>query len=217
MTSIGVRGKDSAVVITQKKVPVSFCIFASIIKNLVCVHFLKDPLLHFLPIQDKLLDPDSMTHIFKITEGVGCVMTGMAGKCTVILHTACIHSSFFGNFGDWQFTFLWGASGMGLLAKMTMVNHSSSFSPFWPCFMGWEIETGRLAFSWKVLMLLVLFLADSKAQVERARQEAAQFHYKYGYAIPVDMLCKRLADISQVYTQHARMRPLGCSKLRKLP
>ena len=100
MTSIGVRGKDSAVVITQKKVPVSFCIFASIIKNLVCVHFLKDPLLHFLPIQDKLLDPDSMTHIFKITEGVGCVMTGMAGKCTVILPTACIHSSFFGNFGD---------------------------------------------------------------------------------------------------------------------
>ena len=29
--------------------------------------------------QDKLLDPASVTHIFKITEGTGCVMTGMVG------------------------------------------------------------------------------------------------------------------------------------------
>lgn len=41
---------------------------------------LKDLGLHFLSLQDKLLDPDSMTHIFKITEGIGCVMTGMAGE-----------------------------------------------------------------------------------------------------------------------------------------
>lgn len=50
MTSIGVKGKDSAVVITQKKVP------------------------------DKLLDSKSVTHLHKVTDHIGAVMTGMVGK-----------------------------------------------------------------------------------------------------------------------------------------
>ena len=102
LTSVGVRGADSCVVLTQRKVP------------------------------DKLHDPDSVTNMYKVTETIGLVMTGM--------------------------------------------------------------------------------VADARSKVARLRQEAAEFKFNNGYEIPVSYLAKRAADLAQVYTQHANMRPLGIGR-----
>ncbi|CAK7228794.1 Proteasome subunit YC7alpha/Y8 (protease yscE subunit 7) [Sporothrix curviconia] len=97
--AVGVRGKDCAVILSQKKVP------------------------------DKLIDPLSVSHIFQISPSVGSVMTGS--------------------------------------------------------------------------------IADARAFAQRAQSEAAEYRYKYGYEMPCDVLAKRLANISQVFTQRAYMRPYG--------
>lgn len=102
-TAISIRGKDTTVVITQRKVP------------------------------DKLLDSGTITHLFSITPTIGCVMTGL--------------------------------------------------------------------------------IADARAQVTRTRAEAAKFRYQYGYEITPDALARRVANINQVYTQRAGMRPLGISMI----
>ncbi|ESR66061.1 hypothetical protein CICLE_v10010323mg [Citrus x clementina] len=99
ITSIGVRGKDSVCVVTQKKVP------------------------------DKLLDQTCVTHLFPITKYLGLLATGNT--------------------------------------------------------------------------------ADARSLVHQARNEAAEYRFKFGYEMPVDVLSRWIADKSQVYTQHAYMRPLG--------
>eukprot|EP01015_Nassula_variabilis_P000476 TRINITY_DN1024_c0_g2_i1.p2 TRINITY_DN1024_c0_g2~~TRINITY_DN1024_c0_g2_i1.p2 ORF type:complete len:250 (-),score=54.12 TRINITY_DN1024_c0_g2_i1:126-875(-) len=51
--------------------------------------------------------------------------------------------------------------------------------------------------------------ADAKAVVTRLRQEAAQYRYENGHTIPVDVLAGRGAELAQVFTQHAHIRPFG--------
>jgi len=98
-TSVALRGKDSVVFVSQKKV------------------------------QEKLMDPTSVTSMYNITPRIGCVITGMA--------------------------------------------------------------------------------PDGKALVARCRQIASKFEAENGYEIPVHYLSVKVANIAQVYTQHAYMRPYG--------
>lgn len=58
-------------------------------------------------------------------------------------------------------------------------------------------------------MLAVGSIADARSLALRARAEAAEFRYKYGYEMPVQSIAKRMANMSQLYTQRAYMRPLG--------
>lgn len=57
-------------------------------------------------------------------------------------------------------------------------------------------------------------IADARAFAQRAQGEAAEFRYKFGYEMPCDALAKRLANISQVYTQRVR-NPSSRLLLRK--
>ena len=53
-------------------------------------------------------------------------------------------------------------------------------------------------------------IADARAQAMRARSEATEFRYKYGYEMPVESLSRRMANISQLYTQKSLYETIGC-------
>lgn len=52
-------------------------------------------------------------------------------------------------------------------------------------------------------------IPDARNIALRCKAEASEFRYKYGYDIPCEVLAKRIANLSQIYTQRAYMRPLG--------
>eukprot|EP00768_Dysnectes_brevis_P004528 gnl/Dysnectes_brevis/3262_a4080_1330.p1 GENE.gnl/Dysnectes_brevis/3262_a4080_1330~~gnl/Dysnectes_brevis/3262_a4080_1330.p1 ORF type:complete len:244 (+),score=92.31 gnl/Dysnectes_brevis/3262_a4080_1330:21-752(+) len=51
--------------------------------------------------------------------------------------------------------------------------------------------------------------ADGRKVIARTRKEAVEFRSKWGYDCPADVLCRRMAEIFQLYTQEAWMRPYG--------
>lgn len=51
--------------------------------------------------------------------------------------------------------------------------------------------------------------ADGRSLIIRARQIAAEFQDKNGYECPVHWLAYKIANLGQLYTQHAYMRPYG--------
>ncbi|GMG23503.1 unnamed protein product [Ambrosiozyma monospora] len=60
-------------------------------------------------------------------------------------------------------------------------------------------------------MLATGSIADARSLAMRARAESAEFQYKNGYEMPVSAVAKRMANLAQVYTQKAYMRPMGVS------
>lgn len=98
------------------------------------------------------------------------------------------------------------------LIDASSVTHLFGITPTIGCVM-----TGLIGMSRRRLLDNVLYtlLADAKAQVSRAQQQAANWRYKYGYEITPDALARRLANINQVYTQRAAIRPLGICELLK--
>lgn len=107
------------------------------------------------------------------------------------------------------------------LLDASTVTHMFSLTPSIGCVMTGLIGTRHSALSarpfpgsifiWGYSNGALYSVADAKAQVARARAEAAEFRYKYGYEITPDALAQRMANINQVYTQRAAMRPLGIS------
>lgn len=51
---------------------------------------------------------------------------------------------------------------------------------------------------------------DCRSMVFRARDIANKFEYEKGYKIPVHCLAHKVANLNQIYTQHAYMRLHAC-------
>jgi 20S proteasome subunit alpha 1 len=75
-TAVAVRGEQCSVVITQKKVPVSHQSQQMCFRSLLIA-------------QDRLIDPTSVTSVFRITDSIGCAVLGSIRKLTLHYQGAC--------------------------------------------------------------------------------------------------------------------------------
>ena len=51
-------------------------------------------------------------------------------------------------------------------------------------------------------------ITDGKILLSRLRQEAGDYKYENGHDMPINVLADKIGELSQLYTQHAYMRPL---------
>lgn len=65
-TAVAVRGATSSAFITQKKVSLLSVIIISVIITIIITK-----------VPDRLIDPTSMTCIYRITDSIGCLMLGL--------------------------------------------------------------------------------------------------------------------------------------------
>ncbi|GIX64622.1 proteasome subunit alpha type-6, putative [Babesia caballi] len=65
----------------------------------------------------------------------------------------------------------------------------------------------------EIMALLIGFPGDCASILSKSREIALEYQYKYGCNIPANVLCEKIADINQVYTQHAYMRLRACTGL----
>jgi proteasome alpha subunit len=84
--------------------------------------------------------------------------------------------------------------------------------------MGIRTDLQGLNFSWKIYEVdehlgaaVVGLAADARILINQARIDAQINRLTYDEPIDVEVLTKRIADIEQVYTQHAWVRPFGVS------
>lgn len=55
--------------------------------------------------------------------------------------------------------------------------------------------------------------ADARILIKLSRESAQSYRMIYGEPSPVEYITKSIADVKQIYTQHAGARPFGCSFL----